>query len=125
MRDCHSIRLQALDIRRPYEGCLAGWPSPDECVEAARKIATARFPYAPVVVIPPEERENDASRSGRQPKLIPPWCLTADLAGNPVKDQTCFESVLVVVWFVDEPTVDFKTILAQVDWAAHAQDVDP
>ena len=123
MRDFH-IYLDSFDLRWTYEGNVVGWPSPEECVENARRIASERYgKHIPIFILPPEERDNQASKRGLASKFVPKWVHTACFNGDALDGEMCGSS-LVIIWWADEPAVNTQGVLQQVDWAENAKDFD-
>jgi hypothetical protein len=114
------ITLDAMDIRRPYAGFMAGWPSAAEVVEIARGVAKTLM-GDPVTIITPKETANKASRSSLQPKTIPRYQHIARFLG-PALDLKNDGSCLVLVWYANEITTDFFEVLDQVNWSSDAKD---
>ena len=116
------IEIQRIHIYKPYEGCLAGLPSPQECVASAKAKARdllCQGRSIPIVVIDPEETECEASQAGRQPKLIPRWAQLALLEG-PALSEDDDGSELIAIWFAKEMSPNIRALLPKLDWEKNA-----
>jgi hypothetical protein len=115
--------ISSLFIYNAYDGCLAGWRSPEQCVKGATEKATLLFgAHVPIFVVPPEEDStNEATKSGRQPPLIPGWAHVARLEGK-AQDQGYDGSWLVLIWFAKTPSFPELASLPEHDFHAHAKD---